>query len=296
MTKFLTWLVARLSSALEPDLRESAVGDLTELNASYAKTIYELLGLILRQEAQLWRTWRPWLALIGIVGAIGWLLSSVCLGLIGDIARQASVYWLYGVAYHRGLTGTQEIEIVFCTSMAVVCWSWLAGFALATLSGKTVHLNRTLFCLVWFCLCGPLGLLVYSARLVLNALNLWPLPHAVGFSALAFFMTVHLPLAVLLFLIPSLLGMRRARQSPDIARPNALFFSATVAVLTTLVIWMQGWQQAALQKWSEGKWNPAGPPWQERLVPLVLSWPIVYLLATQMHRDKKQRIIGSGSI
>lgn len=291
MTTLSRWLVAKLSSALEPDVRESVVGDLTELRASYIKTIYELLGLILRQEAELWKTWRPWLALIGIVGAIGWLLSNVCLGLIADISRQAFIYWHYGVPYNSGMSGAQETEIIFCTSAAVVCWSWLAGFTLAALSGKTAYINRTLFCLVWFCLCGPLGLLVYSARLVLNALNLWTLPHPAGISALAFFATIHLPLAVLLFLIPSLLGMRSARRSPNIARRYALLFSATVAALTTLLIWMQGWWQAAMERWSEGKWNPPGPSWQERLVPLVLSWPIVYLLAAQMHHEKKQPII-----
>lgn len=293
MTKLLRWLVATLSSALEPELRESVVGDLTELRASYAKTIYELLGLILRREARLWRTWKPWLALIGIVGAIAWLLSNVCLLLIGDIAMQASIYWQYGVPYNSGLTGAQEIEIVFCTSIAVVCWSWLAGFALAALSGKTGLINGTLFCLAWFCLCGPLGLLVYSARLVLNALGLVTLPHAVDFSALAFFGAVHLSVATLLFLIPSLLGMRRARCSPDIARPYALLLSATVAALTALVTWMQGWQQTALEKWSEGKWNPGGPSWQERLVPLlVLCWPLVYLLAKQRDHDQKKSIAG----
>jgi len=293
MTKLLRWLVAMLSSALEPEVRESVVGDLTELRASYARTIYELLGLILRQEAQLWKTWRPWLALIGIVGAIGWLLSDVCIGLIGDVARQAFVYWQYGVRYNNGLNGAQEIEVIICTSFAVGCWSWLGGFTLSALSGKTALINKTLLCLAWFCLCGPLGLLGYSARLVLNALGLVALPHTVGFTALAFFGAVHLSLATLLFLIPSLLGMRRARRSFDLARPYALLLSATVAALTAIVTWMQGWQQIALEKWSEGKWNPGGPSWQERLVSLlVLSWPLVYLLATQRDHDKKKPIIG----
>lgn len=293
MTNLSRWVVARLSSTLEPEVRESVLGDLTELRVSCTRTIYELFGLILRREARLWRTWRPWLALIGIVGAIGWLLSNTCVGLISDIARRAFIYWQYGVPYHTGLTGAQEIAIVFCTSLAVVCWSWLAGFTLAVLSGKGAYINRTLFCLVWFYLCGPLGLLVYSARLVLNALNLWPLPHhPAGFSAFAFFATVHVPLATLLFLIPSLLGMQRARRGSVIARPCVLLLSAAVAALTALLTWMQGWQQTALERWSEGMWNPSGPSWQERLLPLLLmNWPIVYLLATQRQHDKKHRII-----
>jgi len=293
MKKPLRWLIATLSSTLEPELRESIVGDLTELRASPAKTIYEILGLILRQQARLWRAWRPWLVLIGIVGAIGWLLSNVCLGLIGDIARQSFVYWQYGVPYNSGLTGTQEIEIVVCTSFAIVCWSWLAGFTLVALSRKTAIINGTLFCLAWFCLCGPLGLLMYLARLVLNAMRLVALPQVVTFSVLTFFVMVHLSLATLLLLIPSLVGMRRSLRGAEIGRPFALLFSATVVALTTLVAWMQGWQRIALQRWSEGTWDPGGRTLQQRLVPLlVLSWPIVYLLATQRNQGKEKLTIG----
>lgn len=291
MTNLSKWLVNTLSSALEPHAREAVVGDLTELRVSCTRTIYELLGLILRREAQLFKTWRPWLALIGIVGAIGWFLSNICLVLISDVTRHAFVYWQYGVWYNSGLTGTQEIEVAICTSFAVVCWSWLGGFTLAALSGKAALINRSLFCLAWFCLCGPLGLLLYFARFVLSALGLVALPHTVGFSALAFFAGFHLSLATLLFLVPALLGMRRGRRSSDIARPYALVLFATVAALTALVTWMQGWQRAALEKWSEGKWDPGGPAWQERLVPLlVLCWPVLYLLAKR-HHDKRKPVI-----
>lgn len=289
MTKLSSWLVAKLSSALEPDLRKSVLGDLTELRASYTKTVYELIGLILRQEARLWTTWRPWLALIGIVGAIGWLLSEVCLGVVVEVSRQADIYWLYGVRYNSGLSDTQEIAIVFCTSMAVVCWSWLAGFTLAALSGKTAHINRILFCLAWFCFCGPLGWLVYALH-VLNTLGIVAAVHHVGFSRFLFFIVVNVLLATLFFLIPSLFGIERCKRNPNIARPYALLLSATVAALATLVTWMEGWQQTALVKWSEGQWNPPGPSWKQRLVPLVLSWPIAYLLAAHRHHDKKQPI------
>ena len=293
MMKLSRWFVAMLSSALEPEARESVLGDLTELRVSYARTIYELLGLILRQEAQLWKTWRPWLALIGVVGAIGWLLSNVCLGLVSDVARHAFIYWQYGVRYNSGLTGAQEIEVAICTSVAIACWSWLGGFTLAALSGKGALIIRSLFCLAWFCLCGPLALLLYFARLVLGAMDVVALPHTVGFSALAFFAAFHIPLATLLFLIPALRGMRRGRRSSDLARPYALLLFAIVAALTALVTWMQGWQRTALERWSEGKWSPGGPSWQERLVPLlILSWPVVYLLATERHHAKRKPVVG----
>ena len=288
MSKLTRRLVNVLSSALETQLRESVIGDLTELRISDTRTIYELIGLILRQEVQHWRIWRPWLALIGIVGAIGWLLSKTCLEVIDDFSRQAFIYWQYGVALHNGLTGVQEVELLISVSLAVVCWSWLGGFTLAALSGKTVFINGTLFYLVWFCLCGPLGILVYLVRLVLAAMSLIPSLHGVNFSAFVFFATVHLLLATLLFLVPSLMGMKRGKRSAVIAKPYAILFSLAVATLTALVTWIQGWRQVALEKWSEGKWSPGGASWQERLVPLlVLSWPILYLLTVSAHSKKR---------
>jgi len=161
------------------------------------------------------------------------------------------------------------------------------------LSRKTAIINGTLFCLAWFYLCGPLGFLVYLPRLVLNATGLVALPRAVTFSTLSFFAMVHLLLATLLLLIPSLVGMRRSLRDPKIGRPFALLFSAILVALTTLIAWMQGWQRIALQKWSEGKWDPGGPSLQQRLVPLlVLGWPIVCLLATQGNKGKEKPTIG----
>jgi ribosome modulation factor len=91
----------------------------------------------------------------------------------------------------------------------------------------------------------------------------------------------HLTLVTLLFLIPSLKGMQWARRGRKLGIRGALLLAATVATLTALATWMGGWRQKALEKWSEGKWNPGGPSWQERLVPLlVVSWPAMYLLAT----------------
>jgi hypothetical protein len=81
------------------------------------------------------------------------------------------VYWQYGVPYSSGLTETQELETLVCVSLAIICWSWVGGFVLGTLSGDTLYVNGTLFCLVWFCLCGPLWVLIHSLRLLLNAIR-----------------------------------------------------------------------------------------------------------------------------
>lgn len=277
------WLLDKLSRTLEPELRDSVIGDLAELKLSERRAVCELLGLILRRQAPLWRTWRPWLALVGIVGPIGVLLSLISVGVVSEIGRQALVYWQYGVPYSSGLTNAQEIETLVCASLAVICWSWVGGFVMGTLSGQAICINGTLFYFIWFSLCGPLGILFYSARLLLNALDLVPLrtgPRPTFFQFI-FFAAFSLMLETILFLLPSIAGIRQARRRPKLRIPHTLLLAAAVVTLTVLVTWMGGWPQAALEKWSEGKWNPGGPPWQERLAPLlVVSWPVVYLLAT----------------
>jgi hypothetical protein len=248
------------------------------------RAVCELLGLVLRRQAPLWKTWRPWLALVGIVGPVGVLLSKISVGLVSHIGRQALVYWQYGVPYSSGLTETQELEALVCVSLAIICWSWVGGFVLGTLSGDTLYVNGTLFCLVWFCLCGPLRTLLYLLLLLLNAVHLVTLRVLVlrnpTFSEFIFFAVLPVILEALLFLLPSLAGIRQALRGRKLGVQRTLLLTAAVATLTALVTWVGGWQQIALEKWSERTWNPGGPSWQERVVPLlVVSWPVLYLLA-----------------
>jgi hypothetical protein len=290
------WLIKKITRTLEPELQDAVVGDVTELKMPDRRAVYELLGLVLRRQAPLWKTWQPWLALLGIVGPVGVLLSKISVGVVSDIWRQALVYWRYGVPYSSGLTEAQEFETLVFVSLAIICWSWVGGFVLGTLSGDTLYVNGTLFCLVWFCLCGPLFVLIYAVRLLLNALHLVPLRVVPlrNFSFVAFTFFAMLPpiLEALLFLLPSLAGMRQARRGRKLGMQGTLLLAATVAILTALVTWIGGWRQIALEKWSEGTWNPGGLSWQERLVPLlVVSWPVLYLLVMLVvqHRDGKSK-------
>jgi len=290
------WLINKITRTLEPELQDAVVGDVAELKMSDRRAICELVGLVVRRQAQPWKTWRPWLALVGIVGPVGVLLSRISAGVVTSFSIQAIAYWKYGVPYSSGLTEAQEIESLVCFSLAVICWSWVGGFALGTLSGDAFYVNGTLFCLVWFCLCGPLQMLIYSARLVLNALHLMPhtaLPH--NLAQFIFFAALPLMLETILFLLPTLAGIRQARSGRRLGMRGAILLAFAVATLTVLVTWIGGWRQIALEKWSEGKWNPGGPSWQERLVPLVVvSWPVVYLLAmlsVQHRADKSKPLI-----
>ena len=286
------WLINKITRTLEPGLQDAVVGDVAELRMSDRRAICELVGLVVRRQAQPWKTWRPWLALVGIVGPVGVLLSRISAGVVWGFSIQALVYWKYGVPYSSGLTEAQEIESLVCVSLAVICWSWVGGFVLGTLSGDTFYVNGTLFCLVWFCLCGPLQMLIYAARLLLNAFHLGPhtaLPH--NLIEFILFAVLPLTLETILFLLPALAGIRQARSGRKLGTRRTILLASAVATFTVLVTWIGGWQQIALEKWSEGKWSPGGPSWQERFVPLlVVSWPVVYLLATlSVHRADKSK-------
>jgi hypothetical protein len=71
------WLINKITRTLEPELQDAVVGDVAELKMSDRRTICELVGLVVRRQAQPWKTRRPWLALIGIVGPVGVLLSQI---------------------------------------------------------------------------------------------------------------------------------------------------------------------------------------------------------------------------
>lgn len=293
------WLIRSVIRTLEPDLQDAVAGDVAELKMDDRRAVCELLGLALRRQAMLWRSWKPWLGLVGIVGPVGVILSRISVGVVGGLSMQFLIYWQYGVPYSSELTEFQEFESLVCGALAVICFSWVGGFVLGTLSGNTLYVSRTLFCLVWFCLCGPLWTLIILGRLLLNALHLVPLGglavHNFGVFDLIIFLPFPLILELLLFLLPALAGMRRGRRGRELGMLRTLLLTVTVATLTALVTWMGGWRQVALERWSEGTWNPGGPSWQARLVPLlVVSWPVLYLLAVCVRNrsDKSQSLIG----
>ncbi|MGI9073879.1 MAG: hypothetical protein ACR2JB_21765, partial [Bryobacteraceae bacterium] len=63
------------SRLLEPDERDSVLGDFAESGETGGQALCGLLGLIVRRQAALWNDWRPWLTLGSLVIPLAWLLS-----------------------------------------------------------------------------------------------------------------------------------------------------------------------------------------------------------------------------
>jgi len=76
-------------------VQDAVVGDVAELKMRDTRAVCELLGLVLRRQALLWKTWKPWLGLVGIVGPVGVFLSHICVGVLGGLLMQVLVYWQF---------------------------------------------------------------------------------------------------------------------------------------------------------------------------------------------------------
>ena len=134
---------------LGPEAREVALGDFEELDISPMRALYELCGLIGRQQANYWKDWRPWLALLGIAGLAGIRLAEMAGDLMAGSAIYIRTYRAYGVLYESGLTVTQELIIWISLALGIVLWSWTAGFVFVRVACKTALFTSTLLCVAW---------------------------------------------------------------------------------------------------------------------------------------------------
>jgi hypothetical protein len=68
---------------LAPKDRDAVLGDLAETGASGWIALGSVLGLVVRQQMELWRAWQPWVA-SGVAFAGSLLLLGVSFGLSVD--------------------------------------------------------------------------------------------------------------------------------------------------------------------------------------------------------------------
>src|SRR5262249_23944492 len=153
MNRLCWWLVGRVSQTLEPDERDAVLGDLAESGVTCAQALRDVLGLVLRRQAAIWKDWRPWLALVGLVAPLGALLGLVS----RRLADGSAIYiWLYlnnwTWAYLTNAVVRRDLAhysaVTFMGSLTLACWSWTSGFVLGSLTRRTVRVNGALFCLV----------------------------------------------------------------------------------------------------------------------------------------------------
>jgi hypothetical protein len=271
MTHFCWCFVDILSRMLETDERDAVLGDLAESGATGGQALRDVMGLVVRRQAALWKDWQPWLALTGLVGIAGVLLSEIAFQFDAAIDLQVRTYWRHGVHFGTGLSVGQDVVYLVCLFLALFSWSWASGFVLGSLSGRATWLTGTLFCLV-----------VQNSFIVRLLL-----PGSTAFRGATFSGIVHLALSMSVPMVPFLLaaiwGMNRGAQLRALRFQQAVLLAAIIVVLTSLVTWTTGWYETVREFWSEGAWHAI--PWPRRLLPLAtVSWPVAYILATSSWR------------
>jgi len=274
MTSLYAHLVPWLAGFLEPAERTAILGDFAEISLDPKRSSCELCALLVRRQLMLWKDWRPWLALLGIVGLVGARLNFLA-GLLATYpAIYLRTYYQYGTLYHSGLSLGEELCVWLILALAVIFWSWLAGFVLLSLSQRTVPLTLTVAALAWLVWHGRMLRLIFPISLSI-------LP----------WLALTLIASFLFLAVPALAGARSARHSPKLSsRQLFVLFAAVLAVLV-LVTWTSGWPAAGVARWSEGA-LAGGPPWYRRVLPyLLLSWPAAYLFVARLPRLSQSRSI-----
>jgi hypothetical protein len=105
---------------------------------------------------------------------------------------------IYGVRYGTGLTGFEETVMLLSQGLALVAWSWTAGFVLGSLSRRTIWVTGTLYSLAGV---YPLFLTLYF----LVWAHPWTFDHHPRELPLVLFMLALLfALQIILFLLPSI--------------------------------------------------------------------------------------------
>src|SRR5580658_309405 len=225
MTHVCWWFVDVLSRTLDSDERDAVHGDLAESGATGGQAIRDVMGLVVRRQAALWKDWHPWFALVGLVGIAAALLSELAFQFDGEILMQVRTYWRHGVHYGTGLSVGEDAVYLVCLFLAVFSWSWTSGFVLGSLSGRAAWLTGALFCLVVHS--------SYSLRLPGVQLSTMSLP-------------------MMPFLISAIWGMKRGVRLRALRFQRVLLVAGVIVILTSLLTWTSGWYEIVREVWSEG--------------------------------------------
>lgn len=102
--------------------RDAVLGDLAETGAGGWSALGSVLGLVVRQQMELWRVWQPWVASsVAFAGSL--LLLGVSFGLSVDSRHL--------------LRGERGYGSVLCEALLMLLWAWTNGFVVGSLSEKT---------------------------------------------------------------------------------------------------------------------------------------------------------------
>jgi hypothetical protein len=192
MTEMAWSLVDVVSRLLEREEREAVQGDLAEAGENAWQGLWDVLGLVIRRQALLWKNWRPWLAAFGLALPGSFLLMGFSL----------SVSSAYQRIFDPGITVGAGFWLFACNVLLLIAWAWTGGFVVSSVSRRTVWVSAALsFAPCLFCF----------TRFHVESLSRF---------------------CLLLFLLPAIWGVHRGLRIAQIKFGAALVLAIAVTVLT----------------------------------------------------------------
>jgi hypothetical protein len=193
-------LVDVVSQLLERDEREVLRGDLTEARESAWQGLLDVLDLVIRREAALWKNWRPWLTAFGLALPGSLLLMGVSVSISSTYQRLIGP----GILDPSSLAIHDGFSLLMCHILLLLGWSWTGGFVAGSVSRRTLWVSAVACCSpCLFCL----------TRFRIESLS---------------------RLCLLLFLLPAIWGVRQGLRMPRIKRSSAIVLAVALTLLMIL--------------------------------------------------------------
>ncbi len=192
---------------LTPLEREVVLGDLAEADRGIWGGLNDILILATLRQCALWKSWRPWAASVG-------LALPASLFLMGcSLAASVAVSSLLSEQSSAPLLWRS-----FSRLFLLICWAWMAGFAVGAIS------RRTLWASFLAC-CAP----------CFYCLTKWP---GHGLSELQ----------LLVFLVPGLRGAWHGWRDLRLGLPRAVFLTSMAMIIPAM--WGKGgWMYGCWLLW-----------------------------------------------
>ena len=267
-------LIQLLARSLETSEREAVLGDLAESNRTGAAALRDVIGLVARRQAAMWKQPRAWVAL-ALVIPIGWWLSIATERIVNP---SATYIWMYANNWDWAFLSDPAFRydfpafsaIGFIVFLRLVCWSWTGGLAIGSLSRGTHIVNAILVC----------GILLVDELQHLHALaHPWFVRHEAAFDninpvfANRFYHYVFPVLArAALVWFPLLRGMRLGSRLAGTRSP-ILPVLRVAAIVAFAIVAIQRWpgRPAVLDSW---------------IITSVFYWPVVYWISSAIQRRR----------
>jgi hypothetical protein len=211
MTHNLWPLVEFAAAPLGQEERDAVIGDSLEAGDSLWKALAGVLGLVLRRQLLRWRSWRPWFATFLLALPACYLLTHVSFSVVCTYER------LMGMKVgHWAPTGHEGFLMLLCHIFLLITWSWTSGFAVGSLSPRT--------------LCSTIAV---------SGVTFLPYGMHLRFDSISAYYS-------LLFVAPAIWGILRGKRTHRLSLRTALLLATTMTVLTASAwidnaLWVFNW-------------------------------------------------------